>query len=875
MSEDAQSNPRRRYIADAKSHDHSASWPTKPGWLHGAIFALSLTSLVPGVAIAQTETAQATPAPATHSGPDADNKREEIVVEGVPPAENIMPTARPTQSVYGLDLGVMETPRNTTILSKEQLQAVNIQDPRSFSYLTSSSFTDSAFGGPNVPRIRGQYADVFYNGMRSSFTSTGYGAPLSFNSIETINITKGPASVIAGPGPGVGGSADFITKRPEMSQFTGEGEFTFDSLGSRRWTFDVGGPIIDGDLGYRISYAGEDSDSYFTTHFKNQQSLYAAASWLPNDDYSLDFNTEAVYSNYEENVGVNRVNQALINNGTYLTGAPIQGSQLKGPFGGLGASQFLFDFTPPYNVGSKGNPFSPVFGILTMYRLGNPVQLDDKITIDETPDTTAHSFVYNAQAIQKYRFSDDLTLENNTFFDYENRDNQAQYYYADSSRNSFSIESKTQLDAKFDLPISNDFTLNNDTVVGGTIRFAHINYIGNFNNEPVGVYDLSKNPKDWVFAPSAQIFGNAFPYSSADQRIQYGVPGRDSTDAGNTAVSDLIDLGFFIENKTQITDQLSLVFGGRGDLVQNNAHDPLGGPVFNGLLQNHSTAWYGLGNANFSPVYQFAPWGSFYLTYDYAQNVSGAGGDGTVGTFGQVPDKTLLQQTSRLYEAGLKFNLLNNSLFISTAAFSQQRLVPSGQGNASNTLARLTGFEAEANYQPERHFFATASYSYLRTRLASAVGFYNYPAHPGLNVDGAGVFAVWQPGQSFNDPGIPQHVFNFLGNYRFDSGLGLRLGVQVTGPFDVSQSGYINVAESAFVPRSVVKANGYFQAPRIPWQYTINASVYYDTGPYEFKLAIYNLTDQENLEGSSPFYGNDFIVHSDPIDAEFTVKATF
>ena len=32
-----------------------------------------------------------------------------------------------------------------------------------------------------------------------------------------------------------------------------------------------------------------------------------------------------------------------------------------------------------------------------------------------------------------------------------------------------------------------------------------------------------------------------------DQRIQYGVPGRDGVDGGNTAVSDLIDLGFFIE----------------------------------------------------------------------------------------------------------------------------------------------------------------------------------------------------------------------------------------------------------------------------------------------------------------------------------------
>jgi hypothetical protein len=500
MNADAQSNPRNRRVANAKPLDWQVSAAINKGWLRGAIFALSLGSLVPAAAFGQT-------APA----PDANDKREEIVVEGVPPAENIMPTARPTQSVYGLDLGVMETPRNTTILSKEQLQAVNIQDPRSFSYLTSSSYTDSAFGGPNVPRIRGQYADVFYNGMRSSFTSTGYGAPLSFNSIETINITKGPASVIAGPGPGVGGSADFITKRPEMSELTGEGEFTFDTLGARRWTFDVGGPIIDGDLGYRVSYAGEDSDSYYTTHFKRQHSLYAAVSWLPNDDYSIDFNTEGVYSNYEENVGVNRVNQALIDNGTYLTGAPIQGSQLTGPFGGLGASQFLFQYTPPYNVGSKGNPFSPVFDILTMYRLGNPVHLNDKITIDETPGTSAHSFLYNAQAIQKYRFSDDLTLENNTFFNYENRDNQAQYYYADSSRNSFSIESKTQLDAKFDLPISDDFTLKNDTVIGGTIRYAHINYIGNFSNEPVGVYDLSKNPNDWFFSPSVQAFGDAFP----------------------------------------------------------------------------------------------------------------------------------------------------------------------------------------------------------------------------------------------------------------------------------------------------------------------------------------------------------------------------
>ncbi len=811
------------------------------------------------------------------SSASGDSAREEIVVTGVPPEENIMPTTRTETSIYGLDLNVMDTPRNTTMLSKEQLQAVNIQDPRSFSYLTSSSYTDSAFGGPNVPRIRGQYGDVFYNGMRASFTSTGYGAPLSFNSIETINITKGPASVIAGPGAGVGGSADFITKRPQMSAFAGQADFSFDTVGRRRWDLDVGGPIIPGELAYRVSYGGEDSDSYFTSHYLDQHSLYAAATWLPSDAYSIDFNTEAVLSNYEENVGVNHVNQTLIDSGQYLRGTPIQGVQTTGPFYGQSAYALIFG-TPSYGVGSPGNPFSPAYSILTEYVLGHPVKIDPKITIDETPGTSAHSFVYNAQLIQKYKFNDDVDLENNTFFDYENRDNQAMYYYADSAKDTFTIESKTQLHFKVDESLTRDdsLTFNNDVVVGGTIRYAHVNYIGNFSNENVGVYDLTTNPDLWYFSPSVQSYANAFPYTSADGRTQYGVPGRDSTDGGNTVISDLTDLGVFIEDRVELTPELSVLFGGRGDFVQNDAKDPLGGPgLFNGLPDQHSTGWYGLGNANFSPVYQFAPWGSFYITYDYAQNVSGSAGDGAVGTYGQVPDKQLLQQTSRLYEAGLKFNLLNNTLFIGTALFNQERLVPVGLTGAVTSKAKITGFEAEVNYQPERHFFATASYSYLRTRLDTAPYFYNYPAQTGLNVDGAGLFAVFLPGQHFADPGIPEHVFNFLGNYRFDSGLGLRLGVQVTGPFDTTTSGWLDLNNSLYVPNSIVANGGYYRSPRIPWQYTINATVFYDLDPYEFRLSIYNLTDQNNWEGSNPSYGNDFIVHSDPIDAEFSMRVKF
>ena len=93
-----------------------------------------------------------------------------------------------------------------------------------------------------MPRIRGQYADMFFNGMRDSFTLNGYGAPISFNSVDSIDIVKGPASVQAGPGPGVGGSIDITTKMPSFTKFSVAFNVEVDSQQKRRASVDVGRP---------------------------------------------------------------------------------------------------------------------------------------------------------------------------------------------------------------------------------------------------------------------------------------------------------------------------------------------------------------------------------------------------------------------------------------------------------------------------------------------------------------------------------------------------------------------------------------------------------------------------------------------------------
>jgi outer membrane receptor protein involved in Fe transport len=834
----------------------------------------------PAVALAADAEADAQAPVATQSiSPTAKSTAvSEIVVNGIPYKETVLPTRMTSTSVYGLDLGVMDTPRNTTLLSTTQLDTLNIQDPRAFSYLTSSSYTDSAFGTPNIPRIRGQYADVFYNGMRSSFTDNGYGVPLNFDAFDNIAITKGPASVIDGPGAGVGGEVDLLTKRPSLESTTVQAEATFDTIGNNRFNIDVSGPIIPDKLGLRISYSGEDSwSTYFYDHYMRKNAVYAAVRFTPNDGYQLDFNTEVNAEKFTENVGLNRVNQNLIDNTQYLQGAP-NGELFSALIG-----------SPPIAVGSPGNPYSPVPPILTEVNLTNSVPISPRITIDQTPGVETRALLYNAQLIQTWRVSDSVTVENNTFFDFQDSENHEPYYFADESDGSWTIENRTDVNLKFTLPFAP--SVENQMVIGGTYRFAHVNYISNFSSETISVYDLTANPVLWAYSPAYQVaFADAFPYTTPFGSTQFGTPGRDSTNDGNTGISDLSDGGLFVQDRAQLTDQLSVLLGGRVDVVQDHTQDPLGGAVcvncFTSLPLSHTTGVYGLGNANVSAVYRPQSWISGYLTFDFTQSVDPNGGEGGVNAYGQVPDSTLLRSDSYLYEAGLKLNLLDNKLFAGGAIFDQKRAIRTGLGGATLDNADIRGLEVEANYQPTRSFFATASYSYIQTTLNRAPGFYNYPAQLGQNVDGAALFAVFAPGQKFNDPGVPQHVFNFLGNYKFISGLGLRFGAQVTGPIQTTPSGFLDVNASdlgGFLPlvpsniASTANANGiaYYRSPEIPWQFTLNAAVFYEWSRYVVTLSVYNFTNQRNWQPSPSLYGNDFLVMNDPITAELRLQAKF
>lgn len=244
---------------------------------------------------------------------------------------------------------------------------------------------------------------------------------------------------------------------------------------------------------------------------------------------------------------------------------------------------------------------------------------------------------------------------------------------------------------------------------------------------------------------------------------------------------------------------------------------------------------------------------------------------------------------SFLYEAGLKFNLLDDRLFAAIAVFDQKHAVPTGPGDTLSIGADTRGVELEMNYQPNRNLFATASYSFIKSTLDSPPSFYDFPAQPGVNVDGGGVVLtsdqLFLPNQKVDQPDQPQHLFNFLGNYKFENGIGLRTGVQVTGPIALTASALIDTAalNAAGIPTPTDSVTpvagrdgvGYYKSPVIPWQYTWNAAVFYEFSRYTVTLSVYNLTDRRNWQPSPNLYGNDFLVRSDPRTVEIRLQAKF
>ncbi len=734
-------------------------------------------------------------------------------VKDVPIDLQILPTARPFNSVFGTDDNIVDVPRNVTIISRQQLTDIAITDVLDFSKLTSSAFTTTNFGAPSNASIRGQSSDLFINGVRARITSNGNGLPVDFNSVESVNIVKGPATAVQGASMYVGGFIDLISKRPYFDTTKGSVSYTIGSYATNKWTIDAGGPFSK-ELAYRFSYSGEDTKGYYTDGKKKTHSIYGAITWRPTPNYELFLNAQTFFGVYTENWGINRVTQDLIDNGNYVTGININNGATATPSDPQNSKYIL--------GGGNTIAWGPTVKINRHSRLLRPGNQSDGME-------------FSVQAIQSAKINTDLNLKNTSYLSHTERNTLSTYYYSEVIDPSWFMENRTEfIFAKKDISFN----------AGLDLRYQRTKAYDDYFFEPANAWDLTKDHSYInVYNSIAFAANHGFPIPGWPNRYaQPGLFNGDTNDSRGTTV------GPFVQGTWKVNEQLNLVGGVRYDYFKAKVREPLLPPYQEAEISVK------LPNVNGSVIYKSTANSSIYFTYNFSKNTSGAVGNGGGITgwnaAGTGLDKESFQQPSTLYELGTKYSLLNNKVFLNFAIYDQKRTAKSTSSTVIQTF-RYKGFESELNYQPNKHLYATVSYSYIDAE--SSAGF-QYGLFGGASeVPPANKNATINIGTVAKVSGLPSHLFNGLVSYSFDNGFSVNSNIVVTGEMNNNSSG------------SLV----------IPTQYTLDAGIGYKMKKWDYRATVLNVTNEENWSPPNAVYGNGSILALPGTQLQFTVKYSF
>ncbi len=593
-------------------------------------------------------------------------------------------------------------------------------------------------------------------------------------------------------------------------------DFTIGSYDTKRWGLDIGGPISP-TLAYRFVYSGEDSRGYWYNYKRADENVYVALTWRPNSVYELAFNAKELQELYVDNFGINRATNLLTEDGLYQSGININN----------GASATPSDPQNSVYVESGGNIIN--WGPLV------PVNYHVNLIVPEDHDD---SHIYNVQAIQTWNRGGDFSIVNNTFFYWQQHTANESYFYSELVDPTWSLENRTEFQIKLSKGLIN---------TGLAERFQHTLGYDDYFFEPANAWDLSNAANQQYIRAQNSIEG--FP-GFASVPIPgypgyYSSPGADNYDTND---STEYSLSPFFQSSWKLPANLSLYAGARVDFIHVKTADPLTpGLGFTIDLPDK--------NANLSLVYRETPYLSTYVTYNYSQNWTGADAAGggfwglnqnSAGQF--YIDKDLFDEPSVLYEVGEKASLLNNTLFFSTDVFWQTRQQkPQYEPVIQN---RFTGFEAEANFQPGKHFYATLGYTYM-VASAPAQGFFEgYSTNQipnGAPIDSS----TYQTMGRVRVPGQPKDQVNALASYTFDSGFGLEVNGLWTGQMNNDYYGYVS----------------------IPQQYSIDGSMFYKVKTWTFSVHVTNITNQHEWDPTDG--GVDGVIPLPGTQVFFTVRYKF
>ena len=799
-----------------------------------------------------------------------------IIVTGVAPDESILPTIRPISSTYGTDMNIVDTPRDVSTITKEQVSFRQITSVDDLGQFASGTYTASIFGAEGLPQIRGLPAEIYQNGEREHYYLNGF--PPSFNGAESIDVVKGPGTAVYGPAAqGLGGYINLVTKQPffdgqhtEITTIFGDYYGGGDSYNRTQWQIDNSGPLIKDKLAYRFSYLGREAGSYYRNVTDNVQDIFAALTYLPTSNLKFDLTGQYYESKFNENAGFDRVTQALIDNHTYISGpiipsyAPFVGVVDPGPDGSYSDQKVKL-----HNDQVDVAPGDSAAGSRFIGQLISTLNLEGLTIKNSTFGDTVETRKFSAYGFDEYAPSN-IAIENRTEFQFTLNTPIISPHDVPALK---SKEGKDAKDKDADTTHDDGLVFKNNFDTGFSFRYEHTRAYAAFINEPFTVYDVSGQNPHPTF-PDAVIFG--------PERTIPGMPGYYNSDLFNVGtVTDYYQGGIFLQDNVEFTKQLSAIIGVRIDFISVQSGAPAQGPLVDptqdlgspgdiytsipaterdrNLLANGSY----FGSLIYKPVKQ----GSLYFTYDRVDGTDSINDQGGIPYVREADGSTRvasgsLRQVSALLEGGAKVSLLHDTMFLGVAGYHQSRYQTDQRGNVSQISAH--GVDVDFTYQPNKNFNVTSNFTWQAANYRagapfSQTGNYLDSYAAGVNVDGNVGTGVGSPNYTtyakgdYRLPDTPNILYNAYFIAQTDWGLGIGIGPQVTGDVNVNLQGTLV----------------------IPAQVTWNGFLFYRQKNYEVRLSFFNILDARNWTPPATFANNDLIFPDEPFHMNATFKVRF
>ncbi|TYK67310.1 TonB-dependent receptor plug domain-containing protein [Colwellia echini] len=727
---------------------------------------------------------------------------------------------------FGDNIALKEIARSITPISSELIEQLNITSLQDVLAISPNTYSASGFGAPSLPTIRGQLGELFQDGTRRQAGNNGFGVPLSFNSVQSIDVVKGAPPVLFGSSQRNGGFVNLHSKTAATDESTGRLALSAGQWDQYSAQIDYSTPIVKDKSGFRISAEHVDNGSYYDYAALKSDSIFTAFRLFPDDKTSWDVNFEFYQVEFTDNAGINRPTQALIDDGLYITG---QGVQSNGS-----------------TVPAAGSLVSPT----------GQVKID-RSTVLTDPDNLNEATTYLFHSIYKRELSSKTSFKNITYYQHLEREEIAQNSFVEIIDGADSAQNRSELTYQWD----NE----QQTIFAFDVRYNKVKGFSQFTTEADSPIDLTgplSNRRIPLTAEQQARLVELKPGVFVSPGAQYDI---DNDGNGDFNLSDTTDssswqTGFAIQHDSDWTDSLHTTIGYRVDFYNVEASDPI---APQGQVSVSDSINETLHSGQISVGYALSTDFTVYGTGSYNEATSNSMAGGTaLGSDNLISAQNFATENT-LAEFGLKYAPTSNNWYADGALFSQRRSLRNRDG--SNTGIRTEGFETQVFYDAYP-LWLSAGYSYIKARYDNSASSQDSAqvadAFDNSRPDIINGTSIGAPNYTLFSPsnaqvqGIPEQAFSVNGNYSIN---------------DEWQAGFSGLYTSSY-------PLDFLGTVTIRDQYTLNVNTSYAFTPTtKLRLDINNVTNQKNwrpvFEGG--YFGATLVFPELPINAQLTFSHTF